>query len=236
MRKISALSKVLIFLFVLGSCLPSWAAWDKTKPVNNEKFTDSPALFRANWDAIELGTDSALQITNAKVAANAGIVDTKLATISTAGKVSGAALTSLASTPAGAGVLPFANGGTNAAGAAWTDYSTTSTTVGWSSISTKQIYTKKIGTTVFVAFYITGTSNSTSTTFTVPYASASVVVIQTGLSYAVDNSAALGYQPGIYLQNGLSAVGCFPAISNTGIGWTASGTKTVCGQFWYEAA
>ena len=51
----------------------------------------------------------ALAITNNEVAAGAAIVDTKLGTISTAGKVSGAALTSLASIPAGAGVIPTAN-------------------------------------------------------------------------------------------------------------------------------
>lgn len=48
-------------------------------------------------------------ITTSHLAAAAGIVDTQLATISTAGKVSGAALTLLGNTPAGAGVLPSAN-------------------------------------------------------------------------------------------------------------------------------
>ena len=46
---------------------------------------------------------------NANINASAGIVDTKLAQIATAGKVSGAALTSLADIPAGAGVIPAAN-------------------------------------------------------------------------------------------------------------------------------
>jgi hypothetical protein len=48
-------------------------------------------------------------IVNADINAAAGIVDSKLAQIATAGKVSGAALTSLASVPSGAGVLPTAN-------------------------------------------------------------------------------------------------------------------------------
>lgn len=48
-------------------------------------------------------------IDNANVKASAGIVDSKLAQITTAGKVSGAALTSLSSTPVGAGLLPAAN-------------------------------------------------------------------------------------------------------------------------------
>lgn len=48
-------------------------------------------------------------VVNADINAAAAIVDTKLATISTAGKVSGAALTSLANIPSGAGVIPAAN-------------------------------------------------------------------------------------------------------------------------------
>lgn len=50
-----------------------------------------------------------LSIVDGDINATAGIVDTKLATISTSGKVSGAALTSLASIPAGAGIIPAAN-------------------------------------------------------------------------------------------------------------------------------
>lgn len=48
-------------------------------------------------------------IVNADISASAGIEDTKLAQITTAGKVSAAALTSLANTPAGAGVMPSTN-------------------------------------------------------------------------------------------------------------------------------
>ena len=48
-------------------------------------------------------------IDNTNIVASAAIVDSKLATISTAGKVSGAALTSLTSVPSGAGLLPRAN-------------------------------------------------------------------------------------------------------------------------------
>lgn len=49
------------------------------------------------------------EIVNADISASAAIADTKLATISTAGKVSGAALTSLSSIPVGAGLIPAAN-------------------------------------------------------------------------------------------------------------------------------
>lgn len=50
-------------------------------------------------------------VDNANIKANAGIVDSKLAQITTASKVSGSALTSLTSVPAGAGVIPAANTG-----------------------------------------------------------------------------------------------------------------------------
>ena len=62
-------------------------AWDKTKPQNDMLLINFPPACRANWDAIELGTDPNLQITNAKVAPGAGIEDTKLAQIVTANKV-----------------------------------------------------------------------------------------------------------------------------------------------------
>lgn len=48
-------------------------------------------------------------IVNADIQASAAIVDTKLATISTAGKVSSAAITSLSLIPSGAGVIPAVN-------------------------------------------------------------------------------------------------------------------------------
>jgi hypothetical protein len=83
--------------------------WDKTKPENDMLLINFPAACRANWGAIELGTDPNLQITNDKVSPSAGIEDTKLAQISSLNKVSGTALTNLANVPAAAGVLPQAN-------------------------------------------------------------------------------------------------------------------------------
>jgi len=53
-------------------------------------------------------------ITNLGISASAAIADSKLAQIASAGKVSGAALTSLPSIPAGAGAVAVANGGTGA--------------------------------------------------------------------------------------------------------------------------
>jgi hypothetical protein len=52
------------------------------------------------------------EIVNADINSSAAIVDTKLAQITTASKVSGAALTSFSSIPSGAGQIPVANLGT----------------------------------------------------------------------------------------------------------------------------
>ena len=61
----------------------------------------------SNFDTIYNDYNS--NITNANIASGAAIVDTKLAQITTASKVSGAAITGLASVPSGAGILPAAN-------------------------------------------------------------------------------------------------------------------------------
>ena len=60
-------------------------------------------------DLIDTATLEAVNITNADIDPNAAIADSKLAQITTAGKVSGAALTSLSSIPSAAGVIPAAN-------------------------------------------------------------------------------------------------------------------------------
>jgi hypothetical protein len=83
--------------------------WNKTKPENDMLLIDFPATARANWEAIENGTDPNLQVTDAKVSPTANISDTKLAQIATANKVNGSALTGLANTPSAAGVLPAEN-------------------------------------------------------------------------------------------------------------------------------
>lgn len=76
----------------------------------------APAILDGEVKSAEILNESILsedikdgEIVNADISASAAIVDTKLATIATAGKVSGAALTLLANIPAGAGTIPAAN-------------------------------------------------------------------------------------------------------------------------------
>lgn len=76
---------------------------------NSDLADDTITNAKVNSAAAIAQSKLALSIANAEVAPGAAIVDTKLAQITTASKVSGAALTLLANTPAGAGVIPSAN-------------------------------------------------------------------------------------------------------------------------------
>ena len=116
----------------------------------------------------------------------------------------------------------------NISGSAWIDYSSTSTIVGWGSFTTKVLKYKKVGTVVFVVYALLGVSNSTSTTFTLPFASVTDVE---GMCNVVDNSGA-GHL-GISSVSG-SIVTVFPTPDT--VFWTASNNKVVRGQFFYEVA
>lgn len=76
----------------------------------------APAIKDGEVKSAEILNESVLsedikdgEIVNADISASAGIVDTKLAQITTASKVHGTSITGLASLPAGAGVIPSAN-------------------------------------------------------------------------------------------------------------------------------
>ena len=112
----------------------------------------------------------------------------------------------------------------------WTDYSATSTIVGWSS-STDAIFYKKIGKLVFVQFYITGTSDSTDTTFTLPFTQQSDVRLHVPIRVEDDGTDAVGLAT---IAAGASTCICFADI--VGNAFTNSGAKTIWGQFWYEIA
>jgi len=115
----------------------------------------------------------------------------------------------------------------------WTDYSSTSTITGWSSRTETRIYYKKLGNLVFVNYRLVGTSNSTSTNFTVPYNG--VVASWLHMCVGRDNGAAL--YDGPYCT--ISTTGFVTFVKGIGYSttaWTASGDKAVYGSLWYEAA
>ena len=115
----------------------------------------------------------------------------------------------------------------------WIDYSATSTIVGWSSFTAgyKTIRYKVIGKIVFVEYAIDGTSNSTSTSFTLPFNAVNISRI-IGFSYCVNNGIIVG---GYYFMTQNSNI----VNGSTGLSagsWNAAGTKTFTGQLFYEIA
>lgn len=110
---------------------------------------------------------------------------------------------------------------------AWTNYFSSATKVGWSSYTASNMYYKKVGNLVFVTFEISGTSNSTSTTVTLPHAVNKAI----DFTLRVQNNGTFTHGTGV-----VSAGGSTVTFYRTpgGAGWTASGTKSLYGQFFYE--
>ena len=116
----------------------------------------------------------------------------------------------------------------------WTNYTATSTITGWSGTPTAKIYYKKIGNLMLVMFRISGTSDSVDTSFTVPYAANNVGTLdQLNPCFATDDGTpTIGYGQ---IPDNTSAIIFAQTPAGTG-GWTASGTKNIIGQLWYEIA
>lgn len=111
-----------------------------------------------------------------------------------------------------------------------TDYSATSTIVGWASFTRKVLNYFKIGKMVYVHFDIIGTSNATSTSFTLPFAlAAGSYFINTAIRVQ-DNGGAT--QAGfISITGGSNVATAYFDFAATG--WTASGTKRIVGELFY---
>jgi hypothetical protein len=114
---------------------------------------------------------------------------------------------------------------------ALTDYSTTSTITGWSAFTIRTIWYIRIGKMVFVNFVLTGTSDSTAVTFTLPFDHLGSGGSVRQIISIRDNTGS--YTSGLaLLTSGTNTVTCY---STPGTGaWTASGTKEVRGQLWYS--
>lgn len=111
----------------------------------------------------------------------------------------------------------------------WTDYSSSSTVIGWSSYTTKSIEYKRVGNLIFVSFNINGTSDSTAASFTVPQPCkmlASGVPIK-GIDSGSPTTAYISQTVGSRTVN---AYPTYTYLSS----WTASGDKQITGRFWYE--
>lgn len=162
---------------------------------------------KSNIKTGAVGTDEILdgEIVNADISTSAGIVDTKLATISTAGKVSGAALTSLSSIPVGAGAIPTANlptigknGGSGVDGALSITSGATNIDLGGASILVKN----------YTSISITGTGQLT---FTNPHANGTKILLLSQGGVTLTSSATpnievsnLGGQGGVSVASSMT--------------------------------
>jgi hypothetical protein len=118
---------------------------------------------------------------------------------------------------------------------AWTDYSATSTIVGFSAFTNKYVLYKKLGRTVFCSYWLEGTSDSTETSFTLAHTSSATTGTRTTnvIFDALDSgSAAAGAL--IFMGSNSNKVYCYKTAA--GAAWTASGDKRVSGSLWFEAA
>lgn len=115
---------------------------------------------------------------------------------------------------------------------ALTDYSSTSTVVGFSAFNTKVIKYGVIGNIVVCIFGISGTSNGGGFSFTLPIAAAASSMYTAGVPMiAQDNGVYLTTFARIYMDSGGSTVLCQKLLDGTG--WTGSGTKACYGTITY---
>lgn len=120
------------------------------------------------------------------------------------------------------------------------DYYANSAIIGWASFTSGRNYIlyTRLGALVYVWFHLEGTSNSTSITFSLPFAAASnngsAYPNYTSAAQATDNSAALASPALVWLTPGSVVVTVFKDYS--GASWTNHLAKSIDGSFCYPAA
>jgi hypothetical protein len=113
----------------------------------------------------------------------------------------------------------------------WQNWYSSSTVVGWSSYTQQNIWYKKVGKLVFVKYYLSGTSNATGVTFTLPFA-CHTNIAAINYSRVQDNGTwASGHTA---MASGSSQVVVRVGHGTSASTWTASGPKSCIGEFFYE--
>lgn len=125
--------------------------------------------------------------------------------------------------------IPQYSGGGSSA---WIDYSATSTIVGWSSFTDKNIYYRIINDHCFVQFGLSGTSNSTLITFTLPFNNTSGFDMFAPSGYSANNSANVTTPGRLALGNASNVVNSYRDMGF--LAWNASGIKAIVGQFSFK--
>ena len=118
----------------------------------------------------------------------------------------------------------------------WVDYYESSTKSGWNNIvaNRKWIWSKKIGSVVFIVFHLEGTSNATTKTFTLPYTMntwpSSQVSYTNKSGWSYDNGSTDADSAHINIDSDGSSTARINRVAGN---WTTSGTAIVAGQFCY---
>lgn len=116
----------------------------------------------------------------------------------------------------------------------WIDYSSSSTVVGFSAFTAKQIKYCVIGSTVFWSCYIDGTSNSASFSFDLPYNAASGITQFVGVGRIANNGTGTN-NPGMSLSTiGSNVITLRQNLTNGA--WTTVNRKFFFGTGFYEKA
>lgn len=112
----------------------------------------------------------------------------------------------------------------------------TATLVGWSGTPTQAMKYVRIGKLMILTFYISGTSNTTTATATLPSGITAMALGYT--QYAPMRVVNAGSMPGSWGMASLSSGGSTISfyINQSGGGWTNSGTKTIEGTFVFLTA
>ncbi len=108
----------------------------------------------------------------------------------------------------------------------WTDFSGTSTIVGWTTPTISYLRYTRTGKVLTIRGRITGTSNSFSTSFTIPFTLANLGVSQSDLSGQFTNNSIASPTPSMFVgADNSNVVSVFR--DGTALSWTNSGTKTI---------
>jgi len=116
----------------------------------------------------------------------------------------------------------------------WVDYSQQSTIVGWTSFTNKILEYVRIGNVLFVNVYISGTSNSTATSITLPYVAKAVSTSAPLVQIQNSGATFIGGAANITVGSNVIIFSRWSSTSVLTSAWTASGTKLIQGQFFYE--
>jgi len=236
----------IFFALVTSNIQGVFASWDSANPVGTDNFAVSDDNIRNNFLAIEAGNANVAGTQNStfwidsddtgfKIKNNANVCEIRDSTDAAYGDLTAANLTASGNlTTANATVSSnltvsgtlTANSVMLSGNNALSDYFDSSTITGWTAPS-GYLYTKRLGNTVFVYYSLTGTSNATTTSCTMPYNATDTE--PTGMATGIASDAGASYVAALSVVTpGTQTLRFFKNMSDENT-WTASGTKAVQG-------